>query len=354
MRKDAYWYCSKCGFRENIWKKYYWKCPLCGNPLDLDYQIEFDTSGRGILRYEGMLPFKPEKTRGEGSTPLVIEKSNSATILFKLEYLNPSGSFKDRGTSLAIYYAYKMGFKEVVEDTSGNTGISVTLYSKVYGLKPLIVMPRTAPYGKKLIIKKLGGTIVEARDRTEASQIVTKMVHDRFYVAHTWSYFYIIGSSTIAYEVFEEYGIPDYVIAPIGSGGLFLGLFYGFKKLVELGLTDKFPKFIGVQGYSVHPVYKALAGHSVEGDSSLADGIMVSNPPRLNELVSVIRESGGIVELVGNKEIIEALRELYELGFIVEPTSAVVWAVFRRLREKIQNKVVLLPLTGSGLKITSE
>jgi threonine synthase len=347
------WICRNCGFRSDFWSRYYWRCPICGSPLEIEYKKSFEPeSGRGMIRYSSMLPMKPEKNIGEGDTPLIIENIDGRKILFKLEYLNPGGSFKDRGSSLAVYYAYKTGYKTVVEDTSGNTGISVSLYSRIYGLKTKIFMPKTAPEGKKRLVKKLGAEVVETEDRARASEEVLKYVSESFYVAHTWNYLYVLGASTISYEVYEEYGPPDLVITPIGSGGLFLGLVKGFEELYKLGRISRMPRFIGVQGYNVQPVYEALKGYKEAGeDSSLADGIMVRNPPRLQEIIEKIRLYNGEVILVGNSEIEKALERLLDLGFIIEPTSATVYAAYEKIKNKIDEKTILMPLTGSGLKI---
>jgi len=349
------WLCPYCGFKDSLWNTYYWKCPRCGKPLRVIYEKDFNPSGRGIARYSSMLPFTPTKTRGEGSTPLVVERINGSILLFKLEYLNPSGSFKDRGTALSIYYGFKIGYLETVEDTSGNTGISVALYSKLYGLKPIVIMPKTAPKGKKALVRALGAELVETPDRSTAATEVHRLIKDRYYVAHTWSYFYIIGASTIAFEVYEEAGIPDYVIVPIGSGGLVLGLIHGFLELVRLKVASKIPRLIGVQGYSACPVYQALRGSIVSKKSShYADGIMVLNPPRLNEIVDVMKKYGYEIVLVDNEEILDALYELYNMGFIVEPTSAAVWVAYKRIKDKVKGSTILLPLTGSGLKTLIE
>jgi len=343
------WYCRYCGFRDDLWSRYYWRCPECGKPLTIMYlekQVEKDS----LDSFQKLLPFTPEKSRGEGSTPMVVDSFNGYRVLFKLEYLNPSGSFKDRGSSLAIYYGYRMGYEKVVEDTSGNTGISVTLYSRIYGLKPIIVMPKTAPFGKKYLIKLMGGAVVETKDRGEAGVKVLEYVGDSYYVAHTWSFFYILGASMISYEVFEEYGVPDYVIAPVGSGGLLLGIVHGFEVLREYGFIDKIPRIIAVQGCSVHPLYDMYGGEQGCGRSDMADGIMVPNPPRLHELKEVMDKYGERIVLVNNNEIMHALDELYSMGYIVEPTSATAWAAFRKVMKKIDKGSILMPLTGSGLK----
>lgn len=349
--KNAYWVCPLCNFKANVYEKYFWRCPKCGSALRIDYHYEFEPKGYGLNRYASMFPFIPAKTAGEGATPSIVELIAGNEIIFKLEYLNPSGSFKDRGTCLAIHYAHQLGFKKVVEDTSGNTGISVALYARKYNLKATIVMPRYAPYGKKTLIKLLGGEVVETPTRGDASRKVLEYT-DMFYVAHIWNPLYIIGASTIAYEVFEQEGVPDYIITPIGSGGLFLGLIEGFEKLYELGVVDKVPTPIGVQGYSVQPVYEELYGKSLKGENSdLADGILVPNPPRKKEIAEKIKRYNGRVVLVGNSDIIRAWKELFEKGYIVEPTSAAPFAGYFKVLDRIgPGKTILIPLTGSGLK----
>ncbi|MEM0457799.1 MAG: pyridoxal-phosphate dependent enzyme, partial [Sulfolobales archaeon] len=112
------------------------------------------------------------------------------------------------------------------------------------------------------------------------------------------------------------------------------------------------PRPIAVQGYSSQPLYVKIHGERVIGeDSSLADGIMVQNPPRLNEIASKIREYNGEVVLVGNSDIRAAWNLLLERGFLVEPTSATVYAAYMKIRKKLEGLKVLLPLTGSGLKM---
>jgi threonine synthase len=356
MGGSVFWVCRYCGFKADAFSKYYWRCPVCGKPLSIECSISGEiTNSKNVWeRYRGFIPFVPDRYRGEGLTPLIVEKVQGHTLLFKLEYLNPGGSFKDRGTALAIYYGFKMGFKKSVVDTSGNTGIAVTLFSRLYGLEPLIVMPRTAPEGKKRAVRMLGGRVVEAENRDEANRMVQNFINEpeAYYVAHLWNPLYIVGHATIAYEVYEDFGVPDYIIVPVGSGGLLLGLAYGFEKLKELGRVGKVPRIIAVQGYSVQPVYMALYGRRAEGEeSTLADGIMVSNPPRLNEIVDTIRKTDGDVVLVGNTEVLRAFKQLWEWGFTVEPTSATVYAAYEKISRRIpEGSSVLLVLTGTGFK----
>ncbi len=362
MAKRFSWVCPRCGWRGEQ-DKYYWRCPRCASPLMLEYEREWEPNKRvwGMARYSSMLPIEPPLVLGEGGTPLVERRINGLKMLFKLEYLNPTGSFKDRGTSLALAYARSLGYRVVVEDTSGNTGASVAAYASALRMKSRIYMPRTAPEGKKSLVKLFGGEVVEAPSRGKAAEMVLEEAGKRgvFYVAHTWSPFYVEAPKTIVFEAYEQGAKPDAVIAPVGSGGLLLGLYRGFRELLEYELVDAMPVIVAVQGYSNTPVYRAFYGREPgeTGDSSLADGIMVPKPPRLDEIVKAIRDSRGCVVLVDNNDIKKSLSELAETGLVVEPTSATVVAGAQKALEDgcvDHNDTILAPLTGSGLKMISE
>ncbi|RLG82854.1 MAG: L-threonine synthase [Thermoprotei archaeon] len=357
MSREVNGFCKKCGFKYDFFKNYYYRCPKCGSPLDIRYDRSWNPEGRGLNRYSSMLPISVLKSVGEGSTPIVVREYNGLKLWFKLEYLNPSGSFKDRGSSLALSHAYKLGYKRIMEDSSGNTGLSVSLYSYIYGLSATIVIPKYAPSGKKDLIRLFGASIVEAPTRTDAARIALEMAKNStiYYVAHTWNPLYPIAYKTIVYEVFEQGFHGDAVVVPIGSGGLALGLYWGFRDLYELGLIDNIPLFIGVQGVSSKPVYERLYGVvNIQGSSELADGILVREPPRLEEIAAIFKETKGCIVLIDNSDIIYGLKKLIGYGFIVEPTSA---SVIRGIEKAIEFcslnnlKEVLVPLTGSGLKM---
>ncbi|RLG78659.1 MAG: L-threonine synthase [Thermoprotei archaeon] len=350
-------YCPRCGFRGKV-NEYYWRCPRCGSPLELEYEAVWSPRGSGVARYSTSLPFTPPRSLGEGNTPLVEVDYRGIRVKFKLEYLNPTGSFKDRGSSLAVGLAFLLGYRRVVEDTSGNTGISVAAYARLYGLRATIVMPEYAPKGKKVLVKALGGEIVETPTRGDAALKVLELAasEGNYYVAHTYSPLYVEGAKTVAYESWEQGFNGDIVVAPVGSGGLFLGLHRGFSDLEKWGLRRTSHKMIAVEGSSVIRLYDKLYGSkpSLGGGSRLADGIMVPKPPRLDEILGALKSTHGEVVVVNDEEILDALRELYDYGLIVEPTSATVLAAIKKLID--QGKIgkgeeVLAPLTGSGLKM---
>lgn len=356
MSLKGFWTCRSCGFRAPLSQGYYWRCPRCGSPLHIEFERSWAPRGRGVARYSSMLPVEPLRSLGEGSTPAVARSVGGLKAWFKLEYLNPTGSFKDRGTSLAIALGHSLGFRRVVEDTSGNTGISVAAYSSLYGMEATIVMPAYAPVGKKMLVRALGARVLETPTRGDAAEKVLELASRKgvFYVAHTWNPLYIEGAKTVAFEVYEDGFRGGAIVAPVGSGGLFLGIYRGFLELRELGLIDEIPRMIAVQGVSVAPLYRELYGEEPpKGDSTLADGIMVPRPPRLKELADAVRRTKGCLVLVDNSDIVKALKELLQMGFVVEPTSAAPYAaISKAVEEKCLEKgeEVLIPLTGSGLK----
>ncbi len=342
----------ECGWSEKLGLEYRVKCPRCSRALRVEAERSWRPAGRGLSRYSSMLALTPLLTLGEGSTPLLERSMLSARVLLKLEHLNPTGSFKDRGAALAIGYASSLGYRSVVEDTSGNTGIAVAAYSTALGLEATIVMPSDAPAGKKALCRALGAEVIEASSREEAYRKALELWRKgSCYLSHLWSPLFIEGYRTIAYEVYEEAGIPDLVVCPVGSAGLLLGLYAGFRDLVEAGVADKMPKLIAVQGASVAPLYELLYGRRPQGESKLADGIRVPSPPRLSEAAQAIRETDGLAITVTDQEISSALRRLLKMGLIVEPTSAAAIAALAKLpRAELQDKRILTPLTGSGLK----
>ncbi len=319
-----------CGFRGNP-GVYYPMCPVCG----------------GALEVEGVLPGFP-RVLGEGSTPLVFDVIGGSVVGFKLEYLNPSGSFKDRGVSYSLQFARSLGYKCVVVDSSGNTALSTAVYASRLGLKAHVVVPITASPGKLSLMRAVGANVIIVEDRSEAFKLARAYSGECFHVAHLTSPVFIEGIKSIGFEL-AEYSKKTTIIVPVSSGSLLVGLYRG---AIEAGVE---PRMIAVQ---------ASGNASLEGlvdllayiggpESRLADALVVRNPPRLEEMVRIVRRSGGGLVKVGDRAIRDALRELLTMGFIVEPSSAVAWAAYRALEDKLKEDVIVV-LTGSGLKYYRE
>ncbi len=357
----SFFVCKKCGYTESIYSAKLKRiiCPRCGSPLSIEKRDrEWHPRGYGLIRYVSMLAIKPRRSLGEGSTPAVSEENSSFKIVYKLEYLNPTGSFKDRGALTALsYVAESLSTRHILEDSSGNAGISVATYARLYRYKATIIVPKHAPIGKKKFIKMLGAEVVEAPTRDDATKIALDILNRKncFYVDHLSNPLFIEGIKTIAYELYEQIGVPDAILVPFGSGGLLLGIYYGFKELLDLKIIDKIPHLVAVQSTANPPLYERIYGsiHSYE-NSTLADGLLVKNPPRIEEAVDALQATNGFVVLVNSSEIIHALKELLDKGFIVEPTSATVYAAFSKIHDKLRDKgckEVVIILTGSGLKM---
>ncbi len=349
--------CRKCG-REYGGDYRLFRC-LCGGVLE----VVLDLSGfrglthegnLGVFRYSPLLPsISRQITLGEGLTPTLRLSSGGVEILFKLEYLNPTGSFKDRGSALSISKALELGVSEVLEDSSGNTGISIAAYAGRAGVKASVYVPSDIPLGKYLLIRAFGANVIKAGSRDDASRrVLDDLTESKYYIGHTWNPYFIEGTKTIAFEVYEFLGEVDYVILPVASGTLLLGLWKGFNELLSLGLINEVPKLIAVQACGYDSLSKYLSDvvrTECSESTSLADAIRLTNAPRLPYMAEAISRSGGRLVVINDHHIISAVKELFSLGFAVEPTSAAAYAAFKLIKGELSGKV-LIPLTGSGLK----
>ena len=349
--------CSRCGYK---YPPHYSPtiCEKCGYPLDIDIPKDllysFDPSLPGVYRYipRSMLKKDVIISLGEGDTPVVKVSKN---LYFKLEYLNPSGSFKDRGAATSIKIVHDFGYRNVAEDSSGNAGASIALYSNVYGLNAYIFIPRNAPINKRNYIELLGAKLHLCTDRGEAYQKALNYSKTRsiYYIGHLVNPYFNLGLESIAFENSKILGWIDNIVVPVGSGGLYLGIYNGLKKMREMGKIDYIPKIHAIEAEG----YVRLSG-DVDNrvKSKLGDGVRVPGPPRKSQLMDAIRDTGGAATWVGDNEIRIALTELIKMGFIVEPTSALAYAGYKKLLETYipPDENTLIILTGSGLKMLGE
>lgn len=343
-----------------------WSCPRCRSPLEVAVKYEFSEADvrrdvQSMWRYACALPFDLEEavTLGEGCTPLVKRRLRGLDVFFKLEYLNPTGSFKDRGASVAVTRAEILRVEPLHIDSSGNAGVAVSAYGSAANLKVRVYAPRDAPKGKISMMRLFGADVVLADTRGLATDIATNAARSGgLYVGHAWNPFFIEGTKTFAFEVAEQLGWepPDSVIVPTATGSLLLGAYKGFLEMLASGVVERMPRLFAVQAEGYTPVYDSLAPEPWRGgETKLADGLRVSKPPRLAEVVEAIKSTGGSAVVVTDDEILTALRELVKMGFLVEPTSATALAALRKLAESgALGGSVVVPLTGSGLKVCEE
>ena len=353
-----------------------WRCRRCGGIFDLKERSPFqaeaiDTRNPGLWRYRAMLGI-PEGAQpvalGEGLTPLVPVLFAGRLVHFKVESLAPTGSFKDRGTSVLVTTLRAWGVIRAADDSSGNAGASFAAYAAHAGLAAEVFTPAHASAAKLAQIEIFGAKlnrIEGVREKaTEALEEATR--GGLVYASHAWSPYTLEGTKTIAYELWEqlsgrvggpaagaaEDGVPDYFLCPVGQGSMLLGAYRGFKDLQAAGLIGRLPRIIAVQSVGCPPIVEAVhqgldRSAPIEKKPSVAEGIMLARPLRDREILRAVRETGGCALAVTDEETIAARRALARTGLFVEPTSAVVAAALRKLDLP---GVIVAGLTGSGLK----
>lgn len=298
---------------------------------------------------------------GEGWTPLTTGEWHGARTLFKLEFLMPTGSFKDRGTSVMLSYLKSRGVTRVLEDSSGNAGASLSAYAAAAGMSCRILVPETASYPKIAQIAACGADVLTIRgSRQEVAEAAVRMSAEIFYASHNWVPYFTEGTKTLAYELWEQLGYeaPDNVVTPLGYGSNVLGCLRGFEELLRNGEIDRLPRIYGVQAANCAPYAAAWAAGSdslvdTRVEPTIAEGIASSKPTRVKEVLQGVRASGGAIIAVSESQIVDALRELARKGLYVEPTSAAAAAGLTQLLASgavSPGEKTVLVLTGSGLK----
>ncbi len=303
-------------------------------------------------------------TLGEGYTPLIRGTWEGLSVHWKLESLNPTGSFKDRGTVLVINDLVARGVTEVVEDSSGNAGASLAAYAARAGIRARVFVPAHASPAKQAQIAVYGahlvpipGPRIEATRAAEAAAAAGAV-----YASHVWHPLTLVGMATIAWEIWEQLGgrAPDWLVTPVGQGTLLLGAWRGFQALAQAGLIDRLPHLVAAQAERCAPLAAALASGRDEAEAvpsrhTIAEGIAIVRPVRSRALLRALRESEGRVLTADEQAIQSAQEQLARAGIYVEPTSATAVAVLPRLRPDVRpDETVVVVLTGSGLKSASQ
>lgn len=345
------------------------RCQACGGIYDFDGPPELDWEQvqphqPGLWRYSTSfyLPeHAPVLTLGEGLTPLLWQTAYGRRIGLKLESLNPTGSYKDRGSAVLVSQLKARGANQAVEDSSGNAGASFAAYAAQAGLRARIYVPESASGPKRAQIERYGAELVAIPGpRQAAAEAVLKEAAGGVpYGSHAYLPFGLPGIATIAYELWEQIGsAPGSIIAPAGHGGLMLGIVRGFSALVKAGLIDRAPYFVTVQAEACAPIVTA-ARHGVKAvtdiaeRATIAEGVRVRWPMRMEALLREIPAGQGEFYAVREELIQEGFFELARRGIYVEPTSALAWCAFKEMAEKLPEPIILV-LTGSGLKYPSQ
>ena len=346
-----------------------YRCPVCGGLFDFTSSPDYaphkiDPGLPGIWRYRhalGLPQQAPVVNLGEGSTPLVWSREFDRDIAWKLEFANPTGSFKDRGTAALVSFLLAREVTAAIEDSSGNAGASFAAYAARAGLQARVFIPDSASGPKRQQIEAYGAEVVRILGpRSNASEAVRKAAEAQgaVYASHAYMPFNLMGYATLAYELVDQMPEPPgTVILPVGQGGLLLGLARGFSALVQAGVIRQSPALVGVQARACAPLW-ALASYGADGlvwvteGETLAEGVRVSFPLRGDAVLQAVESSGGIFVAVDEEEIMPGRDQLSNRGFYVEPTSAIVWNALVQVAGRVPEPLAVV-LTGSGLKSTA-
>ncbi len=368
MAGPATYHCPGCGSAYPA-DRPLWRCD-CGSHLNLAPGRGFDRAEivgeeASLWRYRTAfaLANPPLVSLGEGWTPLVRRRWQGANVRFKLESQMPTGSFKDRGTALMLNHLIEIGAGPIHEDSSGNAGSSIATYAAAAGIPCRIYVPATAPRGKVVQIAASGAEIVTVpgtrQDVTDAA-LAAAVVGDSFYASHNWHPYFIEGTKSLAFELWEQLGfaLPDNILVPTGYGSNILGLDRGFDELEQSGEITRRPRLFAVQAANC-AAFAAAWSAGTAGDvpsspaPTMADGIATVRPVRPAEVLAALRRSRGGVVAVPEAEIAPALIALGRLGLYVEPTAATAGAALTRmLRDGTirPDETTIVVLTGHGLK----
>jgi threonine synthase len=363
---NAIYRCPTCGCQYAA-DRPRWRCD-CGSPLDL-------APGRGLergeivageptlWRYATALALKgpPCVSLGEGWTPLVRRRSHGVEIFFKLESQMPTGSFKDRGTAVLINHLIEAGVGAIHEDSSGNAGASLAAYAAAAGIPCRIFVPEAAPPAKLVQIAAAGADLrAIPGPRQAVSEAALAAAGESFYASHNWQPFFIEGTKTLAFELWEQLGFraPDNILVPTGYGSNVLGLERGFDELERSGEIGARPRLFAVQAANCAALSAAWAAAAERfvpfaAEPTIADGIAAPRPVRIAAVLRALRRSKGGVAAVAEAEIMPALFGLGRLGLFVEPTAATAAAALTNLLRDgtiARDETTVVVLTGHGLK----
>lgn len=346
-----------------------WRSPsgqaLMVTPLGGINREQINFAVRSLWRYSASLPLNVDTpiSLGEGCTPLLASTFAGANCFFKLEWFAPTGSFKDRGTSVMLSILRQQGISSVLEDSSGNGGSSVAGYGAAGDVQVKVFVPDSTSPAKVAQIRAYGADVELVPGPREASEDAAIAASSQtFYASHNWHPFFLQGTKTLGYELWEDLGfdVPDNIIIPTGAGSNLLGCYIAFQELILSGEIEQMPRLFASQPSNCAPVHASFQAGSDEYtdcafQDTAAEGTAIKRPIRLLEMLHALRDSNGSTVAVGEQEIVDASLMLARQGLYVEPTSAHAAAAFSKL---LQSKTIsesdetVIILTGTGLKAT--
>jgi threonine synthase len=317
---------------------------------------------RGVIEeYRARLPVSdatPVVTLGEGGTPLIASKSLSdrigADVHLKYEGANPTGSFKDRGMTMAISKAVEEGAKAVICASTGNTSASAAAYAAKAGIECAVLVP-----AGKIALGKLaqalvhGARLLQVEANFDKALDVARVLVENYPVTlvNSVNPFRIEGQKTGAFEICDALGrAPDYHVMPVGNAGNITAYWRGYREARDAGDITFLPRMFGFQAAGAAPI---VLGHPVENPQTIATAIRIGKPASWESATEAARDSEGAIRAVSDRDILNAYRLLAREGVFCEMASAASVAGLLQLAEEgliARDKTVVCVLTGHGLK----
>jgi len=318
-----------------------------------------------LVKYKDFLPVTPKTplfSLGEGDTPLVrggeLEKKTGCGELYlKLEGCNPTGSFKDRGMVVAVAKALEANSKAIICASTGNTSASAAAYAAYCGLTAIIIIPKgKIALGKLAQAIVYGAKIVSIDGNFDQALSIVRSLTEKHPVTlvNSINPNRIEGQKTAAFEIIDVLGeAPDYLFIPVGNAGNITAYWKGFVEYYQAGRAGHKPRMMGFQAEGAAPIVR---GYVVEEPETVASAIRIGNPASWQKAVAARDESGGIIDMVSDEEILAAYRLLAtKEGVFGEPASAASLAGLIKLSQEgmdFSQKRVVCVVTGTGLKDT--
>ncbi|WP_457621263.1 threonine synthase [Persephonella sp.] len=322
---------------------------------------------RGIITaYREFLPVTdktPVVTLYEGNTPLIdapnlsrkIAPDKKLKIYLKYEGLNPTGSFKDRGMTMAISKAKEAGKTAVICASTGNTSASAAAYAARAGMDAYVILPKGAvALGKLSQAMVYGAKIIALMGNFDDALSIVREIGEKYpvEVVNSVNPYRIEGQKTASFEIIDALGdAPDYHFIPVGNAGNITAYWKGYKEYKEAGRSTKLPRMIGWQAEGAAPIVK---GFPIKNPQTIATAIKIGNPYSWQPALQAAKESNGFIDAVSDEEILEAYRLVASTeGVFCEPASAAsVAGVIKAYRKGLfkGEETVVCTLTGNGLK----
>ncbi len=353
-------------------------CPICGQrlgTLEVIYERQgivnrdFDVEHRGIWAFSEFLPIKREHFEVPllvGNTPIYEERKLAdelglASLYIKDDGRNPTASYKDRASAVAIAKAKELNIDTIYCASTGNAASSIAGLSAASGMKSIIFVPKSAPAAKLTQLLVYGATVIAVDGSYDEAFDLSMEIGEKFgwYCRNSAVNPYLLeGKKTGAMEAALQLGwnVPDFAMVSVGDGTVVSSIYKGFKDLKDVGFVDRIPRMIGVQAEGANAVMRTFESgkFDVPRDMvahSIADSIAVGKPRDVLKACKYVRASGGRFVSVSDEEIGRAVVELSrKTGVFAEPAGAAAYAGLKKIHDELKGRSVIIFVTGNGLK----